>query len=317
MLVDSVLNTSELSEDAINNVYPKVYAKDFIAHHGVKGQKWGIRRFQNSDGSLTPEGRTHYGVGSSLKKAGSAIGKAAGKTVRKALHRQTDEELDAEYQKAQKRNERRAKQKYIDESKGKRKPLHKMNDDELNEYIDRLTKERNVKKMEKELKEMNRGPAKKMISSLADNAVAGIGEGLKRGIAGKIETSMRKNEERKQTLKDKAFEEKHRNASEKLQKQKNDSQNALDIVRNNAEKKALLGNETYAKQLERVAAAKKGNKPESDQGKRDAQNARDAAIARRELDAMSDDPKVRREANRILDQYRKSNKGNRKKNHSS
>ena len=35
---------------------------EYIAHHGIKGQKWGVRRFQNEDGSLTPEGRKHYGV---------------------------------------------------------------------------------------------------------------------------------------------------------------------------------------------------------------------------------------------------------------
>ena len=28
----------------------------YLAHHGIKGQKWGIRRFQNEDGSLTPAG---------------------------------------------------------------------------------------------------------------------------------------------------------------------------------------------------------------------------------------------------------------------
>lgn len=28
-------------------------------HHGIKGQKWGIRRFQNKDGSLTPAGEKH------------------------------------------------------------------------------------------------------------------------------------------------------------------------------------------------------------------------------------------------------------------
>lgn len=29
----------------------------FLEHHGVKGMKWGVRRYQNSDGSLTSAGR--------------------------------------------------------------------------------------------------------------------------------------------------------------------------------------------------------------------------------------------------------------------
>ena len=28
-----------------------------LMHHGIKGQRWGIRRYQNKDGSLTPAGR--------------------------------------------------------------------------------------------------------------------------------------------------------------------------------------------------------------------------------------------------------------------
>lgn len=33
---------------------------DELYHHGVKGQKWGVRRFQNKDGSLTVEGKNRY-----------------------------------------------------------------------------------------------------------------------------------------------------------------------------------------------------------------------------------------------------------------
>lgn len=31
-----------------------------LYHHGVKGQKWGVRRYKNKDGSLTPAGKKKY-----------------------------------------------------------------------------------------------------------------------------------------------------------------------------------------------------------------------------------------------------------------
>lgn len=41
---------------------------DWLMHHGIKGQKWGIRRYQNPDGTLTAEGRERYGVKELNKK---------------------------------------------------------------------------------------------------------------------------------------------------------------------------------------------------------------------------------------------------------
>lgn len=35
---------------------------DELYHHGIKGQKWGVRRFQNPDGSLTSAGKKRYGT---------------------------------------------------------------------------------------------------------------------------------------------------------------------------------------------------------------------------------------------------------------
>ena len=31
-----------------------------LQHHGIKGMKWGVRRYQNNDGSLTPAGKKRY-----------------------------------------------------------------------------------------------------------------------------------------------------------------------------------------------------------------------------------------------------------------
>ena len=45
------------------NKQPNYVFDDELYHHGIKGQKWGDRRFQNEDGSWTPEGRERYGKG--------------------------------------------------------------------------------------------------------------------------------------------------------------------------------------------------------------------------------------------------------------
>ena len=42
---------------------------DYLMHYGIKGQKWGIRRYQNPDGTLTEEGKARYSKGlNSVKK---------------------------------------------------------------------------------------------------------------------------------------------------------------------------------------------------------------------------------------------------------
>ena len=38
------------------------YENDYLIHYGILGQKWGRRRYQNEDGTLTEEGRQRYGL---------------------------------------------------------------------------------------------------------------------------------------------------------------------------------------------------------------------------------------------------------------
>jgi hypothetical protein len=56
-----------------------------LQHAGVKGMKWGVRRYQNADGTLTPEGKKRYGAHADYKQAHS----------RKSVKKMSNEELKA------------------------------------------------------------------------------------------------------------------------------------------------------------------------------------------------------------------------------
>ena len=51
---------------------------DYLAHHGILGQKWGVRRYQNADGSYTSAGRQRYDIGSKEKGKRSLRGNVIG-----------------------------------------------------------------------------------------------------------------------------------------------------------------------------------------------------------------------------------------------
>lgn len=50
--------------------YSVVKSTDDILHYGILGQKWGVRRYQNEDGSLTSAGKERYKEGGSSRSGG-------------------------------------------------------------------------------------------------------------------------------------------------------------------------------------------------------------------------------------------------------
>lgn len=75
-----------------------IIGEDVIEHSGVKGMRWGIRRYQNPDGTLTSAGRARYGKSSaggsktSSKIAKKRVKNEGGKKKVKALEEKRKEQ---------------------------------------------------------------------------------------------------------------------------------------------------------------------------------------------------------------------------------
>lgn len=59
----------------------KIISENELAHYGVRGQKWGVRRFQNPDGTLTAEGKARYSTDKEMKRAARKEVKSDNKTA--------------------------------------------------------------------------------------------------------------------------------------------------------------------------------------------------------------------------------------------
>lgn len=124
----------------------KQYRIDELVHHGIKGQKWGRRRYQNADGSLTPAGKQRYGSVENFNKQYDTQQKAVIAGTKKAVDgakeiNRASREMYDEYTKKQQKKADKAVEEAV------RERARKMSDQELREAVNRLNMEENYTRM--------------------------------------------------------------------------------------------------------------------------------------------------------------------------
>lgn len=132
---------------------------DELYHFGIKGQRWGVRRYQNPDGSLTALGKKKYGTKSNFEKVQAAKKAASGSKIKAQLDREkanarTQAEIEKYRKKAAKKlGKGEDSEDKNDDSGGekneKKKTGKQMSNEELRTATERINLERNYAEAQK------------------------------------------------------------------------------------------------------------------------------------------------------------------------
>lgn len=144
-----------------------------LQHHGIKRQKWGVRRFQNPDGSLTPAGIRRYRKNSEQierELSGTVKKQATAEDYDKALKRTKSigDDIDG----MRKMNDDFRKSNDPNLERTIRKSTEKMSDKELQQAVQRFTMEDNYTRMMMHREHLKQGES--FVNKLLDTSATAV-----------------------------------------------------------------------------------------------------------------------------------------------
>lgn len=158
----------------MNNVYLK--------HNGVKNQRWGVRRYQNYDGTLTALGRSRLGLKPESKSKTKAESKTKTKTKTKAKTKTKTKTKTKSDPKQEKKKTAEEKNNTLAEKRQRKKDYKNrrtLSDTELQSRITRLEKEAKYA----DLVSADVSPAKKFVKTILNDATKPVATNIVKTLA--------------------------------------------------------------------------------------------------------------------------------------
>ena len=141
----------------------------YLAHHGILGMKWGIRRYQTKDGTLTATGKIRYGRKMTAQRKAAAR-KAAQTKKRNA---------EAKAKEAAKRE--------ADERAGRPRDVSTMSDQEIRDFLNRKDLEkRYLAEVSPKQVEKGQSAAQKYLGMLGDTLASTVVKGIATKLASNL-----------------------------------------------------------------------------------------------------------------------------------
>lgn len=135
----------------------------YLAHHGILGMKWGVRRYQTDDGTLTAAGKVRYGRKMTAKRKAAAK-KAAQTKKKNAEAKRTTDKLPWDH-----------------------RDVSTMSDQEIRDFLNRRDLEkRYLSEVTPKVSEKGETAVQKYLSKFGDSLATNLMTGAAKRISNKI-----------------------------------------------------------------------------------------------------------------------------------